>query len=464
MIGQDFTQLRQRMQATGIGFAGIEGAWWLPAAEPFALPGAAAEQLNQIGPALFALFDAVTGLYGTPAGQAAGLDALLNHKVPASIPRRRSPGQVDSVRPDFQLVVQTSGVFKTPEVSLVATELEICPSAHGFAHAMQVGYGLPTDLVQSFARYLRGRELLFAGTHQWSEFLYEQLAFCRALAQIGARGRVLYDRPIATLADEVRRGQRWQPPLFGIKEKPAQWQTDVYGFIRRHGLEPFLWPHEAVWPADVAEAVIFRFGYFDCFAPPELQYFWQWQTHGATLLNPAMFILDSKVSMAALGLKLVRERIAAINSQALPVLDRCIPETLLLHPETLDRLMAEQESWVVKFAGFDGGNQAWGGRSLQVGAEHHPASWRERLQQCLALPWPVIAQRLTPSAQVDIAFLDASNQVQVLPQGATRLRTFFLRDGATAVACGSHLTVSGSTVQVSEATDTVQAPIVFQDS
>ena len=58
----DFVSIRRRMDATGIGFAGIEGVWWLPAAEPFALPKQLLHELAAIGAALFALFDAVTEL------------------------------------------------------------------------------------------------------------------------------------------------------------------------------------------------------------------------------------------------------------------------------------------------------------------------------------------------------------------------------------------------------------------
>jgi len=462
---QDFTVQRQRMNATGIGFAGIDGVWWLPALEAFTLPTQAARDLAEIGSAIFALFDAVTTLYGTPAGAKGGFDSLLNYKVPAHIPRLMSGGRVESVRPDFQLVIQTSGVHsaKPPEVFLVATELEICPSTHGYAHAMQQGYGLPTDLVESFVRYLAGRELLFVGTNQWSEFLFEQLAFCRALAELGARGRVLYDLPLVTLADSVRRGERWQPPVFGIKTKPPTWNDDVVGRIRAHGLERFVWPDDADWPEDVGNAVVFRFGYFDCFAPDELNRFLQWQAQGATLLNPAMFILDSKVIMAALNLAVVRDQIGAASPDALLVLDRCIPETLLLQPENLATIIDDKDKWVIKYAGFDGGNQAWGGRSLQLGLNHSIANWQQILNQALELPWPVVAQRVVPSARVDIAYVDANNKAQVMPQGTTRLRTFMLRDDGQAVACGSHLTVSGGTMQVSEATNAVQAPIVFRD-
>lgn len=478
-MAQDFALLRQRMRATGISLARLEGAWWLPAAAPFVLPAQAAADLAAIGRAIFVLFDAVTGLYGTPAGFKGGLDALLNYKVPPTIPHLMSQGRVQSVRPDFQLVL-------TPETSLpltpdprpprralrtrqpnphfVATELEICPSAHGYAHAMQAGYGLSPDLVAGFARYLQGRELLFVGAEQWSEFLFEQLAFCRALAEIGGRGRVLYDVPIATIAAEVRQGRRWQSPEFGIKEKPACWHfDDVLARIRDYGFEPFVYPDAAGWPDEVGQAVVFRFGYFDCFAPEKLQHFIRWQAKGATLLNPAMFILDSKTILAALNLPVVREQIAAAQPDALAVLDSSIPETRLLQPETVAGILDQKDDWLIKYAGFDGDNQAWGGRSLRAGRHYSVESWRTILTEALALPWPVVAQRIVPSAQLDLAYLDAANEVRLMRQGTTRLRVFFLRHDAEIIVCGPHLTVSGGTMQVSEATDAIQAPVVFRD-
>src|SRR5690606_10825358 len=116
--------------------------------------------------------------------------------------------------------------------------------------------------------------------------------------------------------------------------------------------------------------VVFRFGYFDCFSPERLHYFLQWQARGATLLNPVMFILDSKVLLAALQLPIVRERLAQAQPEVLSVLDRCIPETYLLQPEVLPRLRAKKDEWVIKYAGFDSQNQAWGGRSLHLGLTH----------------------------------------------------------------------------------------------
>jgi hypothetical protein len=450
------------MNRTGIGLAGIDGVWWLPAVEPFVLPSRLADELAEISQAIFALFDAVTTLYGTPAGESCGLNQLLEYKVPLDIPRLIGPGRVLSVRPDFQL----RALDRPPYYSLVATELEICPSAHGFAHALQTGYQLETDLVAAFARLLRGRELLFAGASQWNEFLFEQLAFCRALAEHGARGRVLYDQPIAAMAAQIRAGERWRTPMFGIAERPAAWDADILGRIRMHGFERFLWPDAPDWPPSVGDALVFRFGYFDCFAADKLRRMLEWQAAGATMLNPTMFILDSKVIMAALQLPGVRRQIAEIAPAALDTLDRCIPATLLVAPATIAQLRREQRDWVIKYAGYDRGNLAWGGRSLQVGMQHTTGEWARLLERCLELPWPVVAQRVVPTARIDVAYTKGDRTSGRMRQGATRLRSFMLRDDSPAPAvmvAGTHLTVSSAAIQVSEGTDTVQAPVVFRD-
>jgi hypothetical protein len=211
--------------------------------------------------------------------------------------------------------------------------------------------------------------------------------------------------------------------------------------------------------------VVFRFGYFDCFAPDKLRRLVQWRTQGATFLNPTYFILDSKVIMAARGLPLIRQRIERRDPGALAVLERAIPETRLVEPALIDQLLAEQIGWVIKFAGYDRGNQAWGGRSLQLGLRHTAESWRLILQESLALPWPVVAQRATRSAQVDIAYFDEAGAIHRLQGAITRLRTFFLRDPAQAnqvLVGGSHLTVVADDHKVAEGVMAVQAPVVFR--
>lgn len=448
MTGAAF-ELHQRLRAAGIGFAGMDGAWWRPAVEPFVLPAQVQTDLAAIRRALFALCDAVVELYGADPE----LTDLLNAKVPAGVPRWASRRPVLGLRPDFQLCPRPDGGYE-----LVATELEMCPSAHGFAHAMQTAYGLEPDLAQAYARFLAGREFWFAGSGQWSEFLIEQLAFCRALAEHGARARVLYDVPVGQMAREFAAGARWQPPMFGIREKPAAWDTDLLGRLRGADLLRFA-GDEAEWPAPTSQTVVFRFGYFDCFAPERLAHFPRWEAAGAAPLNPAAFYLDSKILLAAARLPAVLEKAAALEPDAPAVLARCLPETRLLRAAEVEPLLAERENWILKFAGFDSGQQAWGGRSLQIGAAHTPKSWAAVVRDYLDLPFPTVAQRLAPSTQIDIDYYDPAGPVRTITAGATRLRAFFLRGQPPA---GVHLTVSGGTQQVSEATDSVQAPVIFQ--
>ena len=452
------------MNATGIGYAGINGVWWLPAVAPYALPLSSKTQLDDIAQAIFALFDTVNGLYETPEGNVSGLTHLLQHKVPARFLQYASRAPVLSVRPDFQLLhTQTASVSKTDAVSayvvhrFVATELEICPSAQGYAHAMQVGYGLQPDLLHALLALLAGRELIFVSTQQWSEFIWEQLAFCKALTEAGGRARVWFDVPIQTLATQLQRGERWVPPIFGVSYKPDNWDDNMLRRIRTHGLDSFLIQD---LPDDRSDVVVFRFGYLDCFAPGLLERLRGWEARGATFLNPTSFLWDSKVVMATLQLPLVRDQLnkPPRSPKTSEVLDTCIPETHLLTSDTVRYLSDTRAEWMLKFAGFDSGQQAWGGRSLQVGARHTDTSWRDILQYYLDLPFPVVAQRSAPSAILNIDYLDEQDQVQRLLNGRTRLRSFMLR---SAGVLGSHLTVVGGVGGVSEGTGAVQMPIHF---
>jgi hypothetical protein len=457
---------REQINKTGIGLAGIDGLWWLPACRPFALPQQVATDLAAIGVALFAFYDVVTELYDSATDDAADLHRLLNFKVPPTIPRLPGRGPILALRPDCQLVpLAADGQNIRSSYRVTVTELEMCPSAQGFAHAMQVGYGLPADLVNGFVELLDGRELRLVCSARWSEFLFEQLAFCRALNEAGGRATLYFDGSLARLAAEVRYGRRWQPPLFGISQKPAHWADDLPGRLKQHGFAAFLWPDGAAWPEEGAGAVIFRFGYMDCFTPAATAQLALWHARGATFLNPPFFFLDSKVVMAAWNLPMVRRRLAAVDPAKVELLDRTIPETVLLLPEDLARFLDDKDSWVIKYAAFDGNDQAWGGRSVAFGAEVSRPEWQRRLQTYAALPWPVVAQRVAPSAVVDMAYLDPAGDPCLMAGGRTRLRVFLLRSrgagGETAVACGAHLTVSGAGLCVAEATDTVQAPVIY---
>jgi hypothetical protein len=438
------------MAATGIGFAGIDGPWWLPACEPFVLPQSAADQLHQIATAVFTFLDVVGDLYGAADGRP--LTDLLRHKLPAHIPQLVSQQRVLSLRPDFQLVQTAAGL------QLVATELEICPSAQGFAHAMQVGYGLETDLADAFARSLNGRPLFILGSQQWSEFLIEQLAFCRALAERGATAWVLYDRPLSSIAAEIATGRRWQPPMFGISRKPPGWNPDLLGRLRDNDLLRYWWPNDEQWPERLGNSAVFRFGYFNCFTAGRLAQFGRWEAAGATFLNPTTFYLESKLVLAALQLPVVRERLTAAT---LATLDACLPPTLPLTADTLPQLLANKDEWVIKFAGYDDGGNDWGGRSLQVGRAQTAAEWETTLHHALALPWPVVAQPYLPSQRIDITYEDSNGRIQTMLNANTRLRSFFLRAGQCITPCGTHLTASHNPLSVSEATDTIQAPVVY---
>lgn len=438
------------MDDTGIGYAGIDGTWWLPAVAPFDLAGTLADELVNFGAAAFALLDTLTELYDADDG----VHTLLRQDIPAHIPLLNGGEPVLMVRPDFQLAPTGNGYQP------VATEIEICPAAQGFAHAMQVGYGLETDLADRLADFLDGRVLLIVGTAQWSEFLFEQLALCRALDERGASGFVVYDQPIARIAEDVARSRRWVPPMFGVPNRPAKWNSDVMGRIRASDLARYLWP--ANWPETIGDAVIFRFGYFDCFGPDAVRAFVRWGAAGATFLNPPITYLESKSVLAAARLPAVLDRLAALNPAFPAVLDRCLPETVLLRADTLAMLLDTRAEWVIKYAGFDGDNQAWGGRSLQYGRDHSADSWAKTVRDATRFPWPVVAQRLVPSARLNIEYYDADDNRRILPQGNTRLRSFLLRDKHQRLyATGSHLTVSTGD-RVAESIDSVQAPVRFE--
>ena len=462
----DAIEIRKRMNATGIGLAGLEGVWWLPAAQPFVLPRESQNQLQHIAQAVFALFGAVRDLYSTDEGEACGLNRLLSYKVPPHLLKWASRKPVLAVRPDFQLVIRPAKsdhqVF-----ALVATELEICPSAQGFAHAMQMGYALEPDLVKTYAEFLDGRELLIVCTQAWSEFIWDQLAFCRALIDVGARAHLLFDMPIQVLAEQVKQKQRWVPPMFGISKSPEVWNDDVLARIKASGV-----PTSQVSETRNAlphNTVIFRFGYLDCFSADVLQRLNDWEQQGTPFLNPTSFLYDSKVIMAALNIPQVRAKLRParfsetrqVYDDVLHTLDHCIPKTRLLTPDLLPQLQHERSDWVLKFAGFDSGQQAWGGRSVQLGLHHTHASWIEVLHRYLDLPFPVVAQRIAPSMSLDIGYVDEHGEQQVMCDGNTRLRSFFLRDGDDVNVCGTHLTVSGGMMQVSESTAAVQSAIVF---
>lgn len=444
MLPNDYQTMMTTMRETGVGQAAVEGAWWLPAVQPFVMSSADYQQLTQIGRALFLFTDAVSAeLRENPNGAFA---QRLHEKVPAHIAQTLSFAPVLMFRPDLQLVPTANGL------QFVLTEIEIAPFSEGCAHAMQLAYGVSADIVSAFATMLNGRELLFVGTHEWNQYQFDQLAFCKALAEHGIRGRVLYDRTVAQMEAEIERGDRWQELIADGQ------QASMTGHIARYQLEPFILDE---WPDAVGDAVVFRFGYVEHFTTAQHELFKRWETAGATFLNPFSYHLDSKVMMEGVRTSAIRQRLKA---ETVAVLERCIPETVLLTAQNQAQFVAEKDAWLIKFAGFDQTNTAWGGRSVRFGRDFSAETWQTLLQDSLTLNWPVVAQRLATSQQLTLDYYLPDGTIATQHQGFTRLRTFFLRDDSAdmnAVHCGSHITVN-RTMNVSEAAlNAIQTPVQF---
>ncbi len=63
MSDQVHNDPRRNLNKCGIGFAGVDGVWQRPACEAFELLEGIAQQLDAIGPTLFAFIDAIGDLY-----------------------------------------------------------------------------------------------------------------------------------------------------------------------------------------------------------------------------------------------------------------------------------------------------------------------------------------------------------------------------------------------------------------
>ena len=131
----------------------------------------------------------------------------------------------------------------------------------------------------------------------------------------------------------------------------------------------------------------------------------------------------------------------------------------------MEQFVAEKDAWLIKFAGFDLGNAAWGRHSVRFGHALSAEAWLDELEQAVHLDWPVVAQKLAVSQRLSIDCYAPDGSVDTIQGGFTRMRTFFLRGGVgeTAVHCGSHLTVSGSSMNVSEqSSHVVQTAVSFR--
>ncbi len=450
-VGKPDLGIRPRMNETGIGYKGMDGISWRVGAQPFALPTQLETAICRIGDAVMLLADAVAELYGHDAA----LTELLCHKAPPRIPRLMDRGSTyDVFRPDMVIVKDQHGL------RCVITELESCPAGHGMLYTMQHGYGLPSQMVNAFVDYLCGRPYLVFATRQWSEYVFEQAAFCDALRKRGVNARILFDCPLTEIAEIAR---RWQCPQAASAAIKATWDTDVLCRLRVHGFHEFVHGIDTL-PASVGNAVVFRFGYFDNFSPETLQRLGEWQDRGARIVNPLQYPLESKALMAAAWLLNVERWITARDPEAVAILHRSLAQTRLLAPDCYDsaELTRDRAYWLTKFAAWDGGNQSWGSRSLDVGSQCSAALWERSLKERLQLPHPVVAQHVIASAQYDVDCLEEDGSISSLADARTRLTPFLMRGpNGKAVHAGSMITLRADTFRIHGATDAVEMPVVF---
>lgn len=449
----NFNEPRKIMDATGIGYMGMSGVSWLPALESFELPDYFKEELLRLADAIYLLYDAVSALYQSDAQ----LTTLLSHNVPSRIPLLTETGSVDILRPDIVIVQDADGRLRP-----VVTELESCPAGQGMTHAMQAGYGLPTEMVDRFMEYLDGRIYIVFATHEWSEYVWDQAAFCAAIRKKGGDAYIVFDTSVEQAHREAL--VKWKPPKDAPSLVAQSWNNNLMGRLAEFGFH-FVSGVDSLSEEKISRAIIYRFGYFDNFSTAVLRYMRAWQDMGAIVINPVQFYLESKVLMAAIGIPEVRKYIQERDPHATEMLDRCVAETRLLAPGfvNLEELTKDKAFWLTKYAAWDGENRSWGSRSLEVGSQHANESWQKNLKKSMGLPWPVVAQHVISSARFTMPYVRSDDRIQLLTDARTRLTPFFLRGkNGKSVHCGSTITLRSNTFRIHGATDAVEAPVVYK--
>lgn len=450
----DFSALYERIDSIGMGYKGMAGVSWLPTFQPLKLPVAYLEELMSLGEALFMLYDAVAALYD----QDPGLKKLLAHKVPARIPTLMEKGRVEIIRPDIVIVRGEDGLYHS-----VCTELESCPAGQGMCHALEVGYQLPTTMVDAFISYLAGRPFVVFATAEWSEYVWDQAVFIAALRVRGVEANLYFDAELDLIQAKV--AQDWQVPKEAPEYIRSSWNNDFLGRLKKHGFADFVFG-KADLPAVVKEGtVVYRFGYFDNLASAgSLETLLAWQSQGASIVNPLQFPLENKALMAAVSFPSVRQWLQEHNPTALRTLERGLATTYLLWPSVeLSQVQGDQRQyWLTKFGAWDGQNQSWGARSLSLGTENSADSWNSKLRGRMALNHPVVVQHIINSARFDVPVIEPDGTVKFLIGARTRLNPFFLRDREGKVTMGGRIvTLRSGSFRVHGATDAAEAPVIF---
>lgn len=444
-----------RIVATGVGYKGLSGVSWLPGLTEMPLGSDVEQQIVDLGRAIFGLTDAVAALWEGDHR----VRSLLQHRVPGRIPRIAARQRVSIIRPDIVLIPH--GESFRP----VCTELESCPAGQGMTHAMQLAYGLPTEMVDRFIELLDGRPFTVVATNQWAEYVWDQASFVWALRERGVNARMVFDRPLNEIQIQVNGDGplAWKIPAAVTASVRAQWNSDFLGRLQALDWIEFVCGGEL---PESLPGVVFRFGYFDNFSPGNLARMERWIEQGTEIVNGLDFWHESKVVMAAIGLESVQSWIVERHgTEMLQVLHDCVATTRLLDPSfcNLAELREQRAYWLTKFAAWDGDNQSWGSRSLELGSACGQEAWSRSLEARMGLHHPVVAQHVIRSAQFSRCYVGADSRVAMLTGARIRVTPFLLRlqDGSTAHA-GSTATLRSGTFRIHGATDAVEVPIRFQ--
>jgi hypothetical protein len=318
-------------------------------------------------------------------------------------------------------------------------------------------------MADKMVEYLAGRPFAVAATSEWSEYVFDQAAFCKALRDRGVDAQIVFDKPLKCIHSDAK---YWKIPSQATAEVAKAWNPDFLGRLEQLGFLDFIFGSDDLDFAVEPNSVVFRFGYYDNFSHQALARMSEWQCQGATVINPLQFYLESKSFMAALALPAVRSAIAAVDESALQVLDQSIAETQLLDMSDLllDRLLETKDYWLLKFAAWDGNNKSWGSRSLEFGSQHTDAAWWQTIKAYSRYGHPVIAQHVINSLRFDVGYSDEQQKISMLKAARTRLTPFLLRrpDNSAAHA-GATITLRKDTFRIHGATDAVEAPVVFSD-
>ncbi len=454
--GREVQKVRARMNATNVGYKGFpEGVSWLQMIEPFKLPGDFLDRIGQIGRALSLGFKAVRACYESDTS----LRHLLNFGKPDCIPELMLGDHVGLMRPD--IVVHKDIV--TGELRPVITELESCPGGQGMAHAMEVGYGLPTTMLDGYIRWLRGRKLRVIATSDWSEYTWEQACFIEALRKKGVDAEIWFDSPLRKIHERVQ--IEWTPHIDIPHEIRARWDRDFLGRLKRCGFDEFVHGSDEGMP-DVlgSNYVVCRFGYFDnLLKTGAIQLMTQWQRQGTLIANPLWHSLESKMLMAAFWHPSVTAWMEERDPDALVELQNGIAQTYPITGFPAE-VRERRTEWTTKVAAYDGANLSWGSRGVYFGQQFGAKAWDAHLTECAAKPYPIVTQMFIKSEQFPVVYRDTHGVIRADHGNRTRVTPFILfHDDAegTIDVPGSTISLCPDTLKIHGTSRTKEGPILY---